>query len=262
MENADLKSQLKERDARIAKLESVLEESRRAGKRQAAPFSKDKPKRDPKKPGRKPGSKYGRQAVRAIPVPDKTFEAPCPEQCPCGGKVGAEREHRSVPGRHSAHPTRDLEVRSGSWPLPGVWSACPWPASAADFEGVRGGHGAFRAQAARLRRVPEDDLRGVVRTRSAWDSSRCWVSPWRAPHCVVPCSVLPGVPSPPEMPWWRRCGPAPSSTPMRRAGSREVVGSGCGSSRTCARPSTRSFRAVVSSRPPRCWGKTTRAPSG
>ena len=26
--------------------------------------------------------------------------------------------------------------------------------------------------------------------------------------CVVPCSVLPGVPSPPEMPWWRRCGPA------------------------------------------------------
>ena len=64
MENADLKSQLKERDARIAKLESVLEESRRAGKRQAAPFSKDKPKRDPKKPGRKPGSKYGRQAVR------------------------------------------------------------------------------------------------------------------------------------------------------------------------------------------------------
>ena len=90
MENADLKSQLKERDARIAKLESVLEESRRAGKRQAAPFSKDKPKRDPKKPGRKPGSKYGRQAVRAISVPDKTFEAPCPEQCPCGGKVGAE----------------------------------------------------------------------------------------------------------------------------------------------------------------------------
>ena len=71
MENADLKSQLKERDARIAKLESVLEESRRAGKRQAAPFSKDKPKRDPKKPGRKPGSKYGRQAVRATQFPTR-----------------------------------------------------------------------------------------------------------------------------------------------------------------------------------------------
>ena len=71
MENADLKSQLKERDARIAKLESVLEGSRRAGKRQAAPFSKDKPKRDPKKPGRKPGSKYGRQAVRATQFPTR-----------------------------------------------------------------------------------------------------------------------------------------------------------------------------------------------
>ena len=91
MENADLKSQLKERDARIAKLESVLEESRRAGKRQAAPFSKDKPKRDPKKPGRKPGSKYGRQAVRAIPVPDKTFELN-----PHG--VEASREVRHVIG--------------------------------------------------------------------------------------------------------------------------------------------------------------------
>ena len=64
LENADLKGQLKdlegqlkERDERLAKLESLLEESRRAGKRQAAPFSKDKPKRNPKKPGRKPGSK-------------------------------------------------------------------------------------------------------------------------------------------------------------------------------------------------------------
>ena len=82
MENADLKSQLKERDARIAKLESVLEESRRAGKRQAAPFSKDKPKRDPKKPGRKPGSKYGRQAVRAIPVPDKNLRGSVPGAVP------------------------------------------------------------------------------------------------------------------------------------------------------------------------------------
>ena len=127
MENADLKSQLKERDARIAKLESVLEESRRAGKRQAAPFSKDKPKRDPKKPGRKPGSKYGRQAVRAIPVPDKTFEAPCPEQCPCGGKVGAEGSIDLYQVDIPPIQPRDLEVRSGSWPLPGVWSACPWP---------------------------------------------------------------------------------------------------------------------------------------
>ena len=30
------------------------------------------------------------KGYRGIVVPDKTFEAPCPEQCPCGGKVGAE----------------------------------------------------------------------------------------------------------------------------------------------------------------------------
>jgi len=42
---------------------------------------------------------------------------------------------------------------------------------------------------------------------------------------------------------------------MRRAGSRGVVWSGCGSSRTGARPSTRSSRAGVSSRPPRLLGK-------
>ena len=89
MENADLKSQLKERDARIAKLESVLEESRRLASAKPHPSPRTS-RTGPEEPGRKPGSKYGRQAVRAIPVPDKTFEAPCPEQCPCGGKVGAE----------------------------------------------------------------------------------------------------------------------------------------------------------------------------
>ena len=81
MENADLKSQLKERDARIAKLESVLEESRRAGKRQAAPFSKDKPKRDPKKPGRKPGSK-SRQAVPSDPSSRQDLRGSVPGAVP------------------------------------------------------------------------------------------------------------------------------------------------------------------------------------
>ena len=172
MENADLKSQLKERDARIAKLESVLEESRRAGKRQAAPFSKDKPKRDPKKPGRKPGSKYGRQAVRAIPVPDKTFEAPCPEQCPCGGKVGAE-------GSIDLYQVDIPPIQPETWKFGhGHCQECGRRVRGQiRCRRRRGGHGAFRAQAARL--VPEDERT----TRSAWDSSRCWVSPWRV-HIV------------------------------------------------------------------------------
>ena len=150
-----------------------------------------------------------------------------------------------------------------SWPLPGVWSACPWPASAADFEGVRGGHGAFRAQAARLRRVPEDDLRGVVRQDPPGIRADAGFPRGATPHCVVPCSVLPGVPSPPEMPWWRRCGPAPSSTPMRRAGfagrsSGLAVGLHEPARDRLRDPSGPWFRAGRLG----AWGKTTRAPSG
>lgn len=91
---AKLERELEQRDKRIAELEAklselqkLLEQAQRAGKRQAAPFSKGSPKADPKKPGRKPGKQYGRQATRAIPVPDQTFEARCPKHCPCGGKV-------------------------------------------------------------------------------------------------------------------------------------------------------------------------------
>jgi len=50
-ENAALK-------ARVATLERLLEEARRRGKRQAAPFSKGTPKKTPKRPGRKPGRDY------------------------------------------------------------------------------------------------------------------------------------------------------------------------------------------------------------
>ena len=39
-------------------LSAALEEARRAGKRQAAPFRKGKIVQKPKKPGRKPGKEY------------------------------------------------------------------------------------------------------------------------------------------------------------------------------------------------------------
>ena len=232
MENADLKSQLKERDARIAKLESVLEESRRAGKRQAAPFSKDKPKRDPKKPGRKPGSKYGRQAVRAIPVPDKTFEAPCPEQCPCGGKVGAE-------GSIDLYQVDIPPIQPETWKFVVGHGHCQECGRR-----VRGQHPLLISKAFEVGTV---HFGPRLLAFAAFQKMICGVSydkirlgfeqmlgfPVARSTLCRPCSVLPGVPSPPEMPWWRRCGPAPSSTPMRRAGSRRRVG--CGSSRTCAR---------------------------
>ena len=51
----------------VAKLRARLEESRRAGKRQAAPFSRGEKKSDPKRPGRKTGEAYGRRARREAP---------------------------------------------------------------------------------------------------------------------------------------------------------------------------------------------------
>jgi transposase len=75
-------------EARIAALEARLAELSRAGKRQAAPFSKGPPKADPKTPGRKSGKDYGTQASRPIPTQiDEVLEAPLPDHCDCGGTI-------------------------------------------------------------------------------------------------------------------------------------------------------------------------------
>jgi transposase len=71
--------------AENARLRAELDEARRAGKRQAAPFAKRPPKADPKRPGRKPGH---RPAHRPAPPPesiDRRVVAPLPAGCPgCG----------------------------------------------------------------------------------------------------------------------------------------------------------------------------------
>lgn len=74
-------------------LKEELELARRAGKRQAAPFSKGEPKVDPKRPGRKGGANYGPKARRAIPVQiDEEVQVFLPETCPhCGGEIGDRR---------------------------------------------------------------------------------------------------------------------------------------------------------------------------
>ena len=84
---ADRDQRIVELEERIAELEKALEEARRAGKRQAAPFSKGDPAVNPKRPGRKPGLKYGKQGVLPFPTPDETVDVPCPSTCPCGGGV-------------------------------------------------------------------------------------------------------------------------------------------------------------------------------
>jgi transposase len=70
--------------AENARLRRQLEQARRAGKRQAAPFSEGEPKQDPAKPGRKRGERYATRAHR--PVPDRVDEeirVGLPEACPC-----------------------------------------------------------------------------------------------------------------------------------------------------------------------------------
>lgn len=79
---------------RIDELTRSLEEVRRAGKRQAAPFSKGSPKEAPKRPGRKSGKEHGRHGHRPPPdrKPDRTLDAPLPGCCPdCGGELDHER---------------------------------------------------------------------------------------------------------------------------------------------------------------------------
>jgi len=72
---------------RIEVLEKLVEEVRRGGKRQAAPFSKGDPKATPKRSGRKPGDGYGTHSRRALPERDAQRVVPValPGVCPhCG----------------------------------------------------------------------------------------------------------------------------------------------------------------------------------
>ncbi len=73
----------------VSHLKELLEKERRAGKRQAAPFSKGKPKACARPSGRRPGDLYGRKAHRAPPGRiDEIIEAPLPERCPsCSGVI-------------------------------------------------------------------------------------------------------------------------------------------------------------------------------
>ena len=60
--------------AEVERLHARLEVSRRAGKRQAAPFSRDTKKTTPKRPGRRPGDGYGTRARRRPPEPERVDE--------------------------------------------------------------------------------------------------------------------------------------------------------------------------------------------
>lgn len=85
---AELEGMVRALTEQVAKLTAELDEARRSGKRQAAPFRKqDKPKAKAKKPGRKSGKRHGPHARRSVPPRiDETYDVPLPENCPhCGG---------------------------------------------------------------------------------------------------------------------------------------------------------------------------------
>lgn len=87
-ENAELRAENVALRAENAALRKALDEERRAGKRQAGPFSRNNPNPNPKTPGRKRGSEHG--AVSQRPVPkriDRKVDVPCPLWCSCGGEV-------------------------------------------------------------------------------------------------------------------------------------------------------------------------------
>ena len=117
-------------EARLATLEAKWTALARAGKRQAAPFSKGPPKADPKTPGRKSGGDYGTKAFRSIPpVIDEVHEAPLPDHCDCGGDLShdatREQYQTEIPRRpihrqfnvHVGHCNRCGQRVQGRHPL-------------------------------------------------------------------------------------------------------------------------------------------------
>ena len=91
---AELEKQLAQALALIEKLQKEVEELKRAGKRQAAPFARRKWVESPKKSGRKKGQgKFVRRALPTIKQITETKTAKlqgCPE---CGGKVREIHKH-------------------------------------------------------------------------------------------------------------------------------------------------------------------------
>ena len=74
------------------RLRRQLEETQRANKRQAAPFSRGTRKEHPKTPGRKPGAAYGRRYCKLPPKQvDEIIPVPLPRRCSCRGRVVFDR---------------------------------------------------------------------------------------------------------------------------------------------------------------------------
>jgi transposase len=124
-ENARLRQELErsERErARIEKerarlehentrLKDELEAARRAGARQAAPFSNGTPKRRPCHPGRKAGRRYGRRGQRRRPVVvHERHDVPLPATCPAYGDL-IEETHAAAQYQEDLPPVQPVVRR-------------------------------------------------------------------------------------------------------------------------------------------------------
>ena len=132
-------------------LKQQLGAERRAGRRQAAPFAKDRPQNRGGRPERRPGAPYGRQGPRqrAAHV-DETLAAPAPATCPdCGeavNAIGAASQHQEdlPPARPLAAP-----LRHRGRPLLAVSAAYPGPARPGDLRRVGGSQRTTRPRCGR-----------------------------------------------------------------------------------------------------------------
>jgi transposase len=92
-----LRQELQALREQLAKLMAALEEERRRGKRQAAPFSKGPPVAEPKPPGRKSGKRHGPHAHRSAPPRiDEIYDVPLPESCPDCASPRISESHIAV----------------------------------------------------------------------------------------------------------------------------------------------------------------------
>lgn len=74
--------QIDELRSEVERLKAELEQARRTGKRQAAPFSKGPPGAAPKRPGRKAGHTPSHRPPPPPEQVDRTVEVPLPKGCP------------------------------------------------------------------------------------------------------------------------------------------------------------------------------------
>jgi transposase len=97
-ENARLERERDRLRREIERLTQALAAAQRAGKRQAAPFSKGAPTPQPKATGRRAGRRHGRHGHRQPPRQvHEIIDVPLPAQCPeCRGRIGETRVSHQV----------------------------------------------------------------------------------------------------------------------------------------------------------------------